>query len=49
MRRFVIELGTGVDQHGQDNTRAAEKSRPGCHPSQLSLRDARGRRYQKPR
>jgi len=25
MRRFVIEVGMGVDQHGQDNTRAAEK------------------------
>jgi len=26
MRRFVIEVGMGVDQHGQDNTRAAEKA-----------------------
>ena len=26
MRRFIIEVGMGVDQHGQDNTRAAEKA-----------------------
>ena len=26
MRRVVIEVGMGVDQHGQDNTRAAEKA-----------------------
>jgi len=26
LRRFVIEVGMGVDQHGQDNTRAAEKA-----------------------
>jgi uncharacterized protein (TIGR02058 family) len=26
MRRFIIEVGLGVDQHGQDNTRAAEKA-----------------------
>jgi len=26
MRRFVVEVGMGVDQHGQDNTRAAEKA-----------------------
>ena len=26
MRRFVIEVGMGVDQHGQDNTRAAVKA-----------------------
>ncbi len=25
-RKFVIEVGMGVDQHGQDNTRAAEKA-----------------------
>ena len=25
-RRFVVEVGMGVDQHGQDNTRAAEKA-----------------------
>ena len=26
LRRFVVEVGMGVDQHGQDNTRAAEKA-----------------------
>jgi uncharacterized protein (TIGR02058 family) len=26
LRKFVIEVGMGVDQHGQDNTRAAEKA-----------------------
>jgi uncharacterized protein (TIGR02058 family) len=26
LRRFVIEVGMGVDQHGQDNTHAAEKA-----------------------
>jgi uncharacterized protein (TIGR02058 family) len=26
LRRFIIEVGMGVDQHGQDNTRAAEKA-----------------------
>jgi uncharacterized protein (TIGR02058 family) len=26
MKRFIIEVGMGVDQHGQDNTRAAEKA-----------------------
>ena len=26
LRRFVIEVGMGVDQHGQDNIRAAEKA-----------------------
>jgi uncharacterized protein (TIGR02058 family) len=26
LRRFVIEVGMGVDQHGQDHTRAAEKA-----------------------
>ena len=26
LKRFVIEVGMGVDQHGQDNTRAAEKA-----------------------
>jgi len=26
LRRFVIEVGMGVDQHGQDNTRAAAKA-----------------------
>ena len=26
MRRFIVEVGMGVDQHGQDNTRAAEKA-----------------------
>lgn len=25
-RRFIIEAGMGVDQHGQDDTRAAEKA-----------------------
>lgn len=25
-RRFIIEVGMGVDQHGQDDTRAAEKA-----------------------
>lgn len=25
-RRFIIEVGMGVDQHGQDHTRAAEKA-----------------------
>ncbi len=25
-RRFIIEVGMGVDQHGQDATRAAEKA-----------------------
>src|SRR4030067_3447076 len=24
LRRFIVEVGMGVDQHGQDNTRAAE-------------------------
>ncbi len=26
LRRFIVEAGMGVDQHGQDNTRAAEKA-----------------------
>ena len=26
LRRFIVEVGMGVDQHGQDNTRAAEKA-----------------------
>ena len=26
LRRFVVEVGMGVDQHGQDNTRAAAKA-----------------------
>jgi uncharacterized protein (TIGR02058 family) len=26
VRRFIVEVGMGVDQHGQDNTRAAEKA-----------------------
>jgi uncharacterized protein (TIGR02058 family) len=26
LKRFIIEVGMGVDQHGQDNTRAAEKA-----------------------
>lgn len=26
MKRFIIEVGMGVDQHGQNNTRAAEKA-----------------------
>ncbi len=26
LRRFIIEVGMGVDQHGQDDTRAAEKA-----------------------
>jgi uncharacterized protein (TIGR02058 family) len=26
MKRFIIEVGMGADQHGQDNTRAAEKA-----------------------
>jgi uncharacterized protein (TIGR02058 family) len=26
LRKFVIEVGMGVDQHGQDHTRAAEKA-----------------------
>jgi uncharacterized protein (TIGR02058 family) len=26
LKRFVIQVGMGVDQHGQDNTRAAEKA-----------------------
>ena len=25
-KRFIVEVGMGVDQHGQDNTRAAEKA-----------------------
>ncbi|MBI5968516.1 MAG: Lin0512 family protein [Deltaproteobacteria bacterium] len=26
LKRFIIEVGMGVDQHGQDNTHAAEKA-----------------------
>jgi uncharacterized protein (TIGR02058 family) len=26
LKRFVVEVGMGVDQHGQDSTRAAEKA-----------------------
>lgn len=26
MKRFIVEVGMGVDQHGHDNTRAAEKA-----------------------
>lgn len=26
LRRFIVEAGMGVDQHGQDDTRAAEKA-----------------------
>jgi len=26
MRRFIVEVGMGVDQHGQDHTRAAERA-----------------------
>ena len=26
MKRFIVEVGMGVDQHGQDYTRAAEKA-----------------------
>ncbi len=26
LKKFVIEVGMGVDQHGQDDTRAAEKA-----------------------
>ena len=26
LRRFIIEVGMGVDQHGQDHTRAAERA-----------------------
>ena len=26
MKRFIVEVGMGVDQHGQDHTRAAEKA-----------------------
>ena len=26
LKRFIVEAGMGVDQHGQDNTRAAEKA-----------------------
>ncbi len=26
LRRFIVEVGMGVDQHGQDNTRAAQKA-----------------------
>ena len=26
LRRFIIEVGMGIDQHGQDHTRAAERA-----------------------
>lgn len=26
LKRYLIELGTGIDQHGQDPTRAAQKA-----------------------
>ncbi len=26
LKRFVIEMGTGIDQHGQDSTRAAARA-----------------------
>jgi uncharacterized protein (TIGR02058 family) len=26
LRRFIVEVGMGVDQHGQDHTRAAERA-----------------------
>ncbi len=26
MKRFVIEMGTGIDQHGQDSTKAASRA-----------------------
>lgn len=35
MKRFIIEIGTGIDQHGQDATNAAKKA----------VRDAISRNY----